>query len=144
MIIERKYATYGQLSADKATKEAILQVFQQYEVSKRVQDYILDPYNDIIVFNTDMGSGIPGHVFHELCQVFEKLDQTDPFDNNLTYRDVTDSYFLKSRRGAALLQILYRKKADLPTVIVQVIALEYNDGKTSIIAPWKIDKQIIL
>lgn len=54
---------YGQLYSDNETKDAITRIFQKYNVSERVYKYILDPANDIIVNNTDMGSGILGDAY---------------------------------------------------------------------------------
>jgi len=136
MIIQRKYATYGQLYSDNETKEAITRIFQKYNVSERVYEYILDPANDIIVNNTDMGSGIPGEAYQELRKTIEELDETYPFDNKLTYRDVNEVLSFPSRKGSAVMQIMYKKSADCSPVIVQVVAMEYKDGKTSIIEPW--------
>ena len=138
MIIKREYATYGQLSSDKASKDAIIRVFDKYNVPQDIYEYILDPYNDVIVMNTDMGSGIPGEAFKELRQSFAELDSVVPFDNDLTYRDVTDVLSFPSRKGVAVEQILYRNKVEMPKVIVQVIAFEYRDGKTIFIEPWDI------
>lgn len=139
MIIKRKYATYGQLFEDEASKNTITRIFDKYEVRKEVYDYILDKYNDIIVMNTDMGSGIPGQAYQELRQAFDELDVTKPYDNGLTYRDATNVFMDYSREGSAIIQILYRNKVDMPKVIVQVVAFEYKDGKTVFIEPWNIE-----
>ena len=143
MIIKRKYATYGQLSADEATKETIIRIFEKYNVSEDIYNFILDPYNDVIVMNTDMGSGIPGQAYQELCQAFEELDVTNPYDNGLTYRDATNVFMDYSRNGSAILQILYRNKVEMPKVIVQVVAFEYKDGKVEFIEPWDIGSVIL-
>ena len=139
MIIKRKYATYGQLNADEESKAAIIRIFEKYNVSEDIYNYILDPYSDVIVMNTDMGSGIPGQAYQELRQAFDELDITNPYDNGLTYREATDVYLEYSRNGSAILQILYRNKVEMPKVIVQVIAFEYKDGKVEFIEPWDIE-----
>ena len=143
MIIKRKYATYGQLSADEVTKATIIRIFEKYNVSEDIYNYTLDPYNDVIVMNTDMGSGIPGQAYQELRKAFDELDITDPYDNGLTYRDATNVYMDYSRKGSAILQILYRNKVEMPKVIVQVVAFEYRDGKVEFIEPWNIESVII-
>ena len=93
--------------------------------------------------NTDMGSGIPGPAYQELRKAFDELDITDPYDNGLTYRDVTDVYMDYSRKGSAILQILYRNKVEMPKVIVQVVAFEYKNGNVEFIEPWNIESVII-
>ena len=143
MIIKRKYATYGQLSADEATKATITQIFEKYNVSEYIYNSTLDPYNDVIVMNTDMSSGIPGQAYQELCQAFEELDVTNPYDNGLTYRDATNVFMDYSRKGSAILQILYRNRVEMPKVIVQVVAFEYKDGKVEFIEPWDIGSVIL-
>ena len=143
MIIKRKYATYGQLSADEVTKATIIRIFEKYNVSEDIYNFTLDPYNDVIVMNTDMGSGIPGQAYQELRKAFEELDITDPYDNGLTYRDATDVYMDYSRKGSAILQILYRNKVEMPKVIVQVVAFEYKNGNVEFIEPWNIESVII-
>lgn len=143
MIIKRKYATYGQLSADEESKAAIIRIFEKYNVSEDIYSYTLDPYNAVIVMNTDMGSGIPGQAYQELRQAFDELDITNPYDNGLTYRDATNVYLDYSRKGSAILQILYRNKAEMPKVIVQVVAFEYKDGKVEFIEPWNIESVTI-
>ena len=143
MIIKRKYATYGQLSADEVTKATIIRIFEKHNVSEDIYNYTLDPYNDVIVMNTDMGSGIPGQAYQELRQAFDELDITDPYDNGLTYRDATDVYMDYSRKGSAILQILYRNKVEMPKVIVQVVAFEYKNGNVEFIEPWNIESVTI-
>ena len=143
MIIKRKYATYGQLSADEVTKATIIRIFEKFNVSEDIYNFTLDPYNDVIVMNTDMGSGIPGPAYQELRKAFDELDITDPYDNGLTYRDVTDVYMDYSRKGSAILQILYRNKVEMPKVIVQVVAFEYKNGNAEFIEPWNIESVII-
>lgn len=143
MIIKRKYATYGQLSVDEVTKATIIRILEKYNVSEDIYNYTLDPYNDVIVMNTDMGSGIPGQAYQELRKAFDELDITDPYDNGLTYRDATNIYMDYSRKGSAILQILYRNKVEMPKVIVQVVAFEYKDGKVEFIEPWNIESVMI-
>lgn len=136
MIISRKYATYGQLSVDLYSKDAMLSVFEKYNVSKKVYDDICDPYAGIIVANTEEGSGIPGHVYQELLQKFDELDRTHPYDNGLTYKDVTCVNTYSSRKGSAIMQVLVKKQVECPTLIVQVIAFEYRNGEVFFIEPW--------
>ena len=140
MIIKRKFATYGQLCSDDKSKNAIAKILEKYKVSQDIYETTLDSYNGLIVLNTDLGSGIPGNAYHEIRAALDELDKTDPFDNGLTYMDVSDILTFSSRKGAAIMQVLYKRRCELPSLIVQVIAFEYKDGKTLVIEPWKIDQ----
>ena len=136
MIIKRRYCTYGQLYRDVVSKEAIIRIFDRHGVEERIKSTILDPYNDIIVKDTDMGSCIPSDVFQELWDELDILDKTHPFDNGYTYSDVSGVSVVPSRNGNKVMQIMYKSQVEMPNFIVQVIAFEYKDGKTSIIEPW--------
>ncbi len=139
MIISRKYATYDQLSADQYSREAMLSVFEKYNVPTKVYDYICDPYKGIIVLNTGMGSDIPGQAYQELRQRFDELDKTHPYDNGFTYKDVTNTVPIdSSRKGSAIMQVLVKEQVELPTLIVQVIAFEYRNGEMYFIEPWDV------
>lgn len=139
MVIKRKYATYGQLSCDEPSKKAIVKVLEKYNVSEDVYNYILDPYNDIIVINTEMGSGIPGDAYQELRKEFDKLDENVPFDNNLSYSDVDKVTPYCSRKGSAIQLVMTCNKVDLPVRIVQVIAIEHKADDMHFIEPWEIE-----
>ena len=52
--------------------------------------------------------------------------------------DATSVLTFSSRKGAAITQVLYRNKVDMPKVIVQVVAFEYMKGKIYFIEPWDI------
>jgi len=138
MIIKRKYATYGQLNNDSISREAIVGILKKYGTSSDTINYIVDSYNPIIVCNTEMSSGIPAKAFEEIVKKLEELDDTHPFDNGMTYRDVSDVRTYPSRKGAAAVQVMYSRKADMPTRVVQVLAFEYRNGVTTVIEPWDI------
>ena len=143
MIIKRRFATYGQLCGDEKSKDAISGILEKYKVSQDIFEATLDPYNGIIVLNTDLGSGIPGKAYQEIRVALDELDKTNPFENGLTYKDVSDIRTFTSRNGAAIMQVLYKRRCEESPLIVQVIAFEYKDGKTVVIEPWEIG-QIIL
>ena len=67
-----------------------------------------------------------------------ELDIKEPFDNGYTYRDVSGSVFYPSRKGNALMQILYCRKFESPIEIVQVIAFEKDGDTIKPIEPWDI------
>ena len=85
-----------------------------------------------------MGCGLPGEMFTRLLEEFNKLDELSPYDNGLTYRDVTTVVFEPSRKGSAIKLIMKSQKFELPERVVQVIAIECD----SIIKNWGYRKPI--
>lgn len=140
MIIHRRYATYGQMLQDKNAKEIIINALcessKKYTYDEAVE--LLEADSWVIIQNTDMGSLIPADAYQNIIKNLDILDESDPYDNGLTYRDVTGIQFYPSRKGNALLQILYSKKFEQPLVIVQVIAFEHNGQTINPIEPWYI------
>ena len=96
------------------------------------------PYINLSLYNADLGCGLPGEMFIRLLEEFNKLDESSPYDNGLTYRDVTTVIFEPSRKGSAIKLIMKRQKFELPERVVQVIAIE-ND---SVIKDWGYRKPI--
>ena len=88
---------------------------------------------------TDLGSGIPGECYQLMKGAFEELDKTDPFDNHLTYRDVTQVLTFPSRKGNAMELFLIRgETTDLNAEIVQIIAIEKDGNGVKAIEPWEL------
>ncbi len=111
----------------------------KYNLSTDVFNNICDPYKGIIVLNTDVDSDIPGQAYQELRQIFDELDKTHPYDNGFTYKDVTNAVPIdSSRKGSAIMQVLVKEQAELPTLIVQVVAFEYRNGELYFIEPWDV------
>ena len=68
----------------------------------------------------------------KLLEEFNKLDETYPYDNGLTYQDVTSVSFEPSRKGTAIKLIMKSQKIEMPERVVCVIAVEGN----SLIKDW--------
>lgn len=143
MIIKRKFETYGQLSREAASRQIIAETLEKYNVKKFIIDNTLDPYNDLIFCNTDMSCCLPCEAFQEIETKFEELDKGQPYDNGFTYNDVSGVMTYPSRKGTAVVQVLYNKKVEMPVRIVQIVAFETKDGKTYFIEPWDIGRIIL-
>lgn len=138
MVIKRKYCTYGQLMSDEKTKSMLLRVLQKTMPQEKAE-WLMSQENNVLVFNTDMGSGIPGAVYREIREELEKLDQTSPFDNGLTLKDVTQVISFANEEGTAVTQFMINRIYDLPEVIVQVIAFESDtNNELRFIEPWDV------
>lgn len=140
MIIKRVYATYGQLKKDKKSWSIIVRALcessKKYSYDEAVQLLEMDSY--VFVKNTDIESGIPADAYNNFMDKLNELDIKEPFDNGYTYRDVSGSVFYPSRKGNALMQILYCRKFESPIEIVQVIAFEKDGDTIKPIEPWDI------
>lgn len=138
MVIKRKYCTYGQLMSDEKTKSMLLRVLQKTMPQEKAE-WLMSQDSNVFVFNTDMGSGIPGSAYREIREELEKLDQISPFDNGLTLKDITQVIPFANEEGTAVTQFMINRIYDLPEVIVQVIAYEY-DTKNNLhfIEPWDV------
>ena len=138
MVIKRKYCTYGQLMSDEKTKSMLLRVLQK-TLPQEKAEWLMSQDNNVLVFNTDMGSGIPGAAYREIRDELEKLDQTSPFDNGLTLKDVTQVISFANEEGTAVTQFMINRIYDLPEVIVQVIAFESDtNNELRFIEPWDV------
>lgn len=131
MIIRRQYEILGMVvERDPKAREIVDEVCKDLDCDLR--ERIFSPYINLSLYNADMGCGLPGEMFTKLLEEFNKLDETDPYDNGLTYRDVSAVSFEPSRKGSAIKLIMKSQKFELPERAVQVIAIEGN----SIIKDW--------
>ncbi len=137
MIVKRKYATYGQLLNDSPSRKAITSAFLSHGISEEDAMAHMERLWFLHIFNTEMGSGIPGIVFRTFCDEFENLDKTCPYDNQLTYQDVNRTICFPSRKGNTMTQVLYHAGSpDDANLIVQVIAFENDGVNIKPIQPW--------
>ncbi len=131
MIIRRQYEILGMVvKRDPKAKEIVDKVCK--ELDPDLQARIFSPYINLTLFNADMGCGLPGEMFSKLLEEFNKLDETYPYDNGLTYQDVTSVSFEPSRKGTAIKLIMKSQKIEMPERVVCVIAVEGN----SLIKDW--------
>lgn len=143
MVIKRKYATYSQLMADNSSKDVIYRAMHNFNITDDKIEELLEGDANLIALNTDLGSGIPGEAFLSIMSEFDTLDKEKPLDNGMTYRDVTGVITYSSRRGKAIMQVMYNHIMDLPPLIVQVIAFECEDGKITQVEPWDVGNIIL-
>lgn len=89
MIIERKYVPLGILcEKDEKANEIYNRAFEYSDLEQEEIERIIE-YNKLeCLYDRDIGCGIPN--FAEIKEEFEKLDEVDPFDNDLTYEDVRE------------------------------------------------------
>ena len=85
----------------------------------------------------NLGCGIPGECYSSFMDSFEKLDATDPYDNGLSFNDVSCIEFETSRKGTAIQMRFVSKKYDLPYRIVGFAALENTDQEIHINKGWQ-------
>lgn len=140
MIIERKYEIIGELinndeRAASIIKRELLSRFDEAETNR-----ILECDFEIFMYRADIGSGIPN--LKLVIDELNKLDKEVPYDNGLTYKDVTDVEILPSKQGKAAVLVMISAHADTPKRIVNVIAVENNGDQIELIKPWNIDNVI--
>lgn len=99
MIIERKYEWLGILyENDKLSKEAIDKAFDTTRFGsdlKRKEELLVYNSSNIPAF-MNTGCGIPGECYRKFMSDFEKLDVSNPYDNGLTFKDVTNIEYCRS------------------------------------------------
>lgn len=138
MVIKRKYCTYGQLMSDEKTKSMLLRVLQKTMPLEKAE-WLMSEDSNVFVFNTDMGSGIPGAAYREIREGLEELDVAAPFDNGLSFKDVKEVVAFSNEEGNAVTQFMISRIFDLPEVIVQVVAFERDDeNQMRFIEPWDV------
>lgn len=140
MIIKRRFEIIGELiDRDERSKEIIMdELLKRYD-QKEAERILLADYQ-VFMYLADIGSGIPR--LDIIREKLEELDNEIPYDNGLTYADVSSVEILPSRQGKAAVLCMISSKYDSPKRIAQVIAVEYENGKTELIKPWSIDNVI--
>ena len=137
MIIRRQYEILGMVvERDPKARKIVDEVCKNLDCDLR--EKIFSPYINLSLYNADMGCGLPGEMFTKLLEEFNNLDETNPYDNGLTYRDVDTISFEPSRKGNAIKLILKCQKSELPERVVGVIAIEGN----SMIKDWGYRKPV--
>ena len=138
MIIKRMYCTYGQLMEDEKTSSMLMEALKK-TMSEDSAKHIMNEDANIFVFNTDMGSGIPGTAYQEIRQGLEHLDKSAPYDNGLSLADVTQVVAFPNEEGNAVTQFMINRIYDLQEIIVQVVAFECDDkNEMHFIEPWDV------
>lgn len=138
MIIKRQYEILGMVvKRDTKAQKIAEQVCK--DLDSELCEAIFSPYISLTLYNAGMGCGLPGEMFSKLLEEFNRLDETDPYDNGLTYRDVTSIEYETSRKGSAIRLIMKSNKAEQAERIVKVIAV---DDQT-VIKDWGFRKPLM-
>ena len=139
MIIKREYVTFGTLAKDKVTGDLMRKAIKesQPDLSENKIDEMLYYIREVIFNQAELGCGIRGEAYQKMREMFTKLDNEIPFDNGLTYRDVTDVITFPNKEGNEMTQWLIRKEnSDYCNEIVQVIAFKNSEAGIVPIEPW--------
>ncbi len=135
MIIQRRYECLGiLLQNDPKAKEAFYSAFAD-DVSAEHIKWLINENHWLALHNADIGCGIPGTAYNAIMDKFEKLDQTEPYDNRMTYRDVNRIIPFSSKSGKEISLIL-KYEFDGLERIVQVISIRTEGSNTKIADPW--------
>lgn len=141
MIIERKYEWLGQLYKNNPASRAIIdEGFKLANVTAEWKQEVLDYNNQNICAFMNIGCGIPGETYQYMMKEFEKLDETEPYDNGLNFNDVTNIEYETSRKGTAIQMrfVIDIDNADVKVYrIVGFSALENKDGKIAFNKGWR-------
>lgn len=145
MVIQRKYEWLGIMcEKDNAVKELVEEAFELAEVTpewkKKLMDY---NYSNIPAF-LNLGCGIPGESYGHIMAGLEKLDKEVPYDNGLTFKDVTNIEYETSRKGTAMQMRLVNESSELPYRIVGFAAIDNIDGKIGINEGWEMTAPFIV
>lgn len=140
MIIERKYEWLGILyKNDELSKDAIDKAFAAIELSSdmKSKEELLEYNGANIPAFMNMGCGIPGECYHKFMSDFEKLDISNPYDNGLSFNDVTKIEYEVSRKGMAIQMRFVSERVEMPYRIVGFAAIQNTNGAFSINKGWR-------
>ena len=135
MIIKRQYELINfLLSRDPTSSDAFDRITKSLDpnISATIRR------SSFTLNEAGLGCGLPGEMFGELLQEFNDLDETSPYDNGLTYQDVSKVVTYPSRQGRAIRIILSSQHFEEPERIVAVFAMDESRR----IADWGIRKPI--
>ena len=138
MIIERKYELLGILySEDPLSRQAIDRAFAKQFVDDETQQKLLQYNSARIPAFFDLGCEILSICYDCFMSEFERLDREFPYDNGLTFKDVTNIEYETSRKGNAIQMRFVKDGYDLPYRIVAFAALENIRGEIGLNDGWE-------
>ena len=138
MIIQRKYEWLGVLyENDPLSKEVIEKAFALTELSEAQKKELLEYNHCNISAFMNIGCGIPGDSYSYFMSEFEKLDKTSPYENGLSFKDVSNIEYEASRKGTAIQLRLVSQLFDSPYRIVGFVAVENKQGVISLCKGWE-------
>lgn len=140
MIIERKYVGFGIIyDCDPLAREVIKKAFSAYP-DEDLYRFIEGLY-ELPVAQFDFDTAVPGDIYQTLLREFAKLDESSPYDNGYTFRDVDSVVSDSSRKGTAIKLTLYHGGKHMydtyiPREIIGFITVENKDGHFTLIDKW--------
>lgn len=138
MIISRKYEWLGALyQNDASSKAAIDRAFNAVDIPAKQKEYLLEYNRFNIPAFLNLGCGIPGRCYALFMEKFEELDKTNPYENGLSFNDVSDIEFEKGAEGAAIQMRFVSKTNDGIYRIVGFAALTNKNGKMAMSKGWQ-------
>jgi len=137
MIIPREFEWFGALyENDPESRRVIDEGFEKANVNDETKKELIICNQVIIPAFMNIECGIPGKAFRYMMDRFEQLDKTNPYDNGLSFKDVTDIEFESSRKGTAIQMRFVNRISDLPYRIVGFAAIENTEGEVKINKGW--------
>lgn len=137
MIIPRKYEWLGVLyEKDPVSRDLIDKAFAISNCDPEIKEELLKYNQCNIPAFMNIGCGIPGQSYAFFMEGFEKLDESNPYDNDLTFNDVTRIEYETSRKGFAIQMRFVNEACDSPYRIVGFAAIKNNKGRIKTDTGW--------
>lgn len=145
MIIERQYEWIGVLyENDQFSKKIIDDAFNVVEMSTEEKDKLLQyNYYNILAF-CNLGSGIPSKCYSYIMNEFKKIDSKNPYDNGLTFMDISKIEFETSRKGNAIQLRFVREACGQPYRIIGFASIENKNNSMRIGEGWRMTPPLII
>ena len=85
----------------------------------------------------NLGCGIPGQCYTYFMDGFDALDKSEPYDNGLTFKNVTKIEYETSHNGTAIQIRFVKEYMDMPIQIVSFAAIENSNGLVKMNKGWE-------
>ncbi len=137
MIIQRRYEWLGVLyENDPLSKAAIDRAFAMENIDEDRKKMLIDYNHYNIPAFLNLGCGIPGMCYSHFMDEFVSLDKIAPYDNGLTFNDVSTIEFETSPKGTAIQCRFINQFADCPYRIVGFAAIKDKKPGFTLIKGW--------
>ena len=145
MIIKREYEWLGVLyDNDPLSREAIDSAFTLVSMNEMQKEEIINANHCNIPAFLNLGCGIPGECYKSLMDQFDRLDKTNPYENGLSFKDVTKIEYETSRKGTAIQMRFVSMPFDAPYRVVGFAAVENNNGNLLINKGWEMTAPFVI
>ena len=134
MFIKRKYEQIGILTENDPECKKIIMDALLLKYNPKEAERIFKCDEPCFLYTNDMSLCIPE--FDMVMKKLDDLDEIKPYDNGLTYKDVTEVKFLLREKSEEIELWMFSTKIERPTRIVQIIAIKYEQGSNNIITPY--------